>query len=95
MSAASMSEYQHWNLLPRAYWLPPHGHGNGCDATGWAPLADVPAALEVRLLRAFRAAGVAAYAATVPSGELRVWVDSMRYGTAEDVLRHELLDLPR
>lgn len=91
MTGSASSEYERWHMLPRAYWLPPHGHGNGLDASGWAPIADVPATLESQLLRAFQAANVAAYAAMARPGWLRLWVDSMRYGSAEDVLRHELL----
>jgi hypothetical protein len=91
MGSSPAQDYERWHMSPRAFWLPPHGHGNGLQATGWAPLADVPAALEIPLLKAFRIAGVGAYAANVTRDSVRLWVDSMRYGTAEDVLRHELL----
>lgn len=96
-SGSSITEYERWHLLPRAFWLPPHGRGNGLDATGWAPIADLPAQLEAGVLDALRAAGVAGYA-SAPGGRsaatggqvVRLWVDSMRYRTAEDVLRVKL-----
>jgi hypothetical protein len=80
--------------VPRAYWLPPHGHGNGLDAPFWAPIADVPAKDVEALLDALREAGVPGYAAEVgppgPRRRVRIWVASLRYSTAEDALRTAL-----
>lgn len=90
MTGSLSSEYERWHLQTHAFWLPPHGRGNGLDATGWAPIADVDESREATLLAALRTARIAAYAGRVRSGQVRFWVDSMRYSTAEDVLRHEL-----
>jgi hypothetical protein len=94
-----------WPLSERgpAAWLPPFGHGNGLHAPTWAPIADVDGELVDDLLAAFAEAGVPAYASPVqwPSRRAgtrrnrlvtsqRLWVGSMRYATAEDVLRIEL-----
>jgi hypothetical protein len=80
--------------LARAYWLPPHGHGNGLDAPAWAPIADVPPDDVEALLAALRVAGVPGYAAGVgPPGKrrsYRLWVASLRYSAAEEVLRTTL-----
>jgi hypothetical protein len=80
--------------VPRAYWLPPHGRGNGLDARAWAPIADVPARDVEFLLDALRDADVPGYAAKVgPPGlrrQCRIWVASLRYSTAEDALREAL-----
>lgn len=77
--------------LPRAYWLPPHGHSNGLDAPAWAPIADIPTQDVELLLAALRVAGVPGYAAAVgPPGKrrsYRLWVASLRYSAAEEVLR--------
>lgn len=98
VAGSPVTEYELWHMLPRAYWLPPNGHGNGLDATGWAPLADVPDALSDQLLDVLRAAGVAGYVAATGGcrariGQrrvVRVWADAMRYATAEDVVRKVL-----
>jgi hypothetical protein len=86
-------------------WLPPFGHGNGLDASSWAPIADVDPALADPLLEAFRDAGVPPHAAPVgltprraprrrrgrrANPDHRIWVGSQWYATAEDVLRTQL-----
>lgn len=69
--------------LARAYWLPPHGHGNGLDAPAWAPIADIPPEDVEVLLATLRVASVPGYAAGVgPPGKrrsYRLWVASLRY----------------
>jgi len=52
----------------RAAWLPLFGRGNGLDAPGWAPLADVGEEFVDALLAAFREAGVPAH--TAPSASV-------------------------
>lgn len=47
----------------RAAWLPPFGRGNGLEAPGWAPLAEVDEQVVDALLAAFLEAGVPAHAA--------------------------------
>jgi hypothetical protein len=85
----------------RIAWLPPFGHGNGLDASSWAPIADVDPELADPLLEALRDAGVPAHAAPVelaprhrrrrkPTPDHRIWVGAQWYATAEDVLRSEL-----
>ncbi|MGI8869436.1 MAG: hypothetical protein ACR2F6_11445 [Mycobacteriales bacterium] len=81
----------HTSRLGRPFWLPPWGVGNGLPATGWAPIADVPERLEKPLLRALRTAQVAACAANVRSGTVQFWVDSLRYATAEDIVRRVMI----
>ena len=84
--------------LPRLWWLPRGGHGNGLDDTAWAPFLDVPPDVAAEVLAAFAAAGVPAYAAPAPAGWYRrtsrraglpvsrVWVGTSAYGRAEDAL---------
>lgn len=85
--------------IPRAYWLPPHGHGNGLDAAAWAPIADVATQDVEFLLDALRDADVPGYAAEVgPPGRrrrCRIWVASRRYSSAEDALRDALKMISR
>ena len=80
--------------VSRVYWLPPCGRDNGLDAPAWAPIADVPEELVDHLLAVLATADVPAYAGRVrlrsAAGRWRVWVGSLRYATAEDVLRHAL-----
>lgn len=47
----------------RAYWLPPHGRGNGLEALFWAPLAVLPGARVDAVLRALHEEGIPAWAA--------------------------------
>ncbi len=87
----------------RLWWLPSHGRGNGLSDTGWAPIADIDAAIVAPLLVELRAAGVPAHAAprtqrprhvrrrTPPGGpRCRLWVGTSAYARAEDVLRTSL-----
>jgi hypothetical protein len=99
MSASAPLPVSQPDRFGRLWWLPAGGRGNGLDDAGWAPIADVDAALVDPLFRAFRVAGVAAYAAPLPrsahsprrralmpSGRFRVWVGTSAYGRAEEVL---------
>jgi hypothetical protein len=92
--ASLRSETAGYGPVPRAYWLPPHGYGNGLDAPSWAPIADVTAKDVDVLLDALCEAQVPGYAAEVgPPGSrrrVRIWVASLCYSTAEDVLRTAL-----
>ena len=93
MTAGTYHEWSHSDLT-RAHWLPPCGRGNGFDAPAWAPIADVPDELVDHLLAVLATADVPAYAGRVrlrsAAEPWRVWVGSLRYATAEDVLRHAL-----
>lgn len=94
-----MSEYRTAEVrgLPRLYWLPAQGHGNGYEATSWAVILDVRAGeVAEELLRALADQQVAAY--TAPAGGLRhdtfrIWVGSDAYGAAEGVLLRVLPEL--
>lgn len=89
VDASSSSGSPGGEAVSRAYWLPPHGRGNGLDASAWAPVADVPADDVAALLAELAAADVPGYAAEVGKGSrtrCRIWVGSLRYATAEDVL---------
>ncbi|MBN9743315.1 hypothetical protein DMP23_19765 [Amycolatopsis sp. A1MSW2902] len=70
------------------FWLPPHGVGNGIDAQAWAEIADLTAEELDQVFAALADAGIAGYAATVHGrpDRYRLWVDSLRYLHAEDVL---------
>ena len=80
--------------LGRAFWLPPGGTDNGIDATAWAELVDLEAREVVPVLGLLASAGIAAYVA-IPAGHFahprkpichRLWVDSLQYHHAEDLL---------
>lgn len=82
------------------FWLPPGGIDNGVFASYWAQLADLEADDVGPVLALLAAAGVGGYAA-IPSGgrrhrgqptSHRVWVDSLHYHRAEDVLMAYLND---
>jgi hypothetical protein len=88
----------------RMFWLPPHGFGNGISAGAWAELAyltedEVPA-----VLFALTDDGIAGYVAVLNpqlhvraddvSTTYRLWVDSLRYRHAEDVLMEVLRGRP-
>jgi hypothetical protein len=75
--------------------LPPNGFGNGIDAAAWAEIADLPREELPGVLRALTHARIGAYAAPLRKGTrgpgargavYRVWVDTRRYLSAEDVL---------
>jgi len=76
------------------FWLPPGGTDNGVWASFWAELADLDAADIDPILRLLAEADVGGYVAT-PGGRAhrqgrpvvhRLWVDSLRYHRAEDLL---------
>jgi len=86
-----------WSSVGRArmFWLPPGGFGNGLPATAWAQIADLTADNLAEVLFALTDAGIPAYVAESsrrPRGRSRqptrywLWVDSMKYGRAEDLL---------
>jgi hypothetical protein len=86
----------------RLWWLPSHGRSNGLSDVGWAPIADIGAAIVTPLLAELRAAGVPAHAAPItrrprhvrrrtPGGpRCRLWVGTSAYARAEEVLRISL-----
>jgi hypothetical protein len=76
------------------FWLPPGGVDNGVWASAWAELADLDAAEVAPVLRLLADADVGGYVGT-PGGGIkrpdrraihRLWVDSLQYHRAEDVL---------
>lgn len=77
------------------FWLPPGGIGNEIFAEYWAELADLDASDVGPVLDRLADAGIGGYVAT-PGGTLsrnlrrhptrRLWVDSLQYHRAEDVL---------
>lgn len=74
------------------FWLPPGGSDNGVWATYWAELADLEVSDVDPVLALLADAGVGGYVAT-PGGQHfrrspihRLWVDSLQYHRAEDVL---------
>jgi hypothetical protein len=76
------------------FWLLPAGTDNGVWASAWAELADLDPVDIGPVLRALATAGVGGYVAT-PGGHARhrrqdathrLWVDSLQYHKAEDVL---------
>jgi hypothetical protein len=76
------------------FWLPPGGTDNGVWATYWAELADLEPDDVGPVLALLANADVGGYIAT-PGGRLRnracspihrLWVDSLQYHRAEDLL---------
>ena len=76
------------------FWLPPGGTDNGVWASSWAELADLDADDIDAVLGLLARADVGGYVAT-PGGRAhrpgqpivhRLWVDSLRYHKAEDLL---------
>jgi hypothetical protein len=76
------------------FWLPPGGTDNGVWASAWAELADLEASDVGAVLGLLADADVGGYVAT-PGGHPprpgqavihRLWVDSLQYHRAEDVL---------
>jgi hypothetical protein len=76
-----------------AYWLAPGGRDNGVWADTWTQIADLEADDVSEVLDLLARADVGGYAA-IPGGRARMkaplrhrlWVDSMQYGLAEDVV---------
>jgi hypothetical protein len=80
------------------FWLPPGGTDNGVWASAWAELADLDADDVGPVLGLLASAGVGGYVAT-PGGRAhrrkqmvvhRLWVDSLQYHRAEDLMRQYL-----
>lgn len=74
------------------FWLPPGGVDNGVWASAWAELADLEPSDIAAVLHLLTEADVGGYIAT-PGGASRtgrvihrLWVDSLQYHRAEDVL---------
>jgi hypothetical protein len=76
------------------FWLPPGGTDNGVWASAWAELADLGGDDIDPVLDLLASADVGGYVAT-PGGRARrrgqqavhrLWVDSLQYHKAEDVL---------
>lgn len=76
-----------------AYWLAPGGRDNGVWADTWTQIADLESHDVAEVLDLLARVDVGGYAA-IPGGRARLkgplrhrlWVDSMQYGLAEDVL---------
>ena len=85
------------------FWLPPNGFGNGIGASAWAELADLPEGELEAVMFEMTDARIAAYvaiprAAPHPADPhapvmYRLWVDSLRYRHAEDLLMEVLAKL--
>ncbi|WP_020502531.1 hypothetical protein [Sciscionella marina] len=83
------------------FWLPDTGFGNGVPASHWAELADLPEGELAPVLFALFEADIGAYAARrhpplrLPDAHspYRLWVDSLYYRSAEEVLMTELARL--
>ncbi len=80
------------------FWLPPGGIDNGVWASAWAELADLDADDVDAVLGLLASADVGGYVAT-PGGRAhhwgrlmvhRLWVDSLQYHKAEDLLMAHL-----
>lgn len=76
------------------FWLPPGGTDNGVWASAWAELADLDADDIDAILGLLASADVGGYVGT-PGGRAhrlrqpnlhRLWVDSLQYHKAEDLL---------
>ena len=87
----------------RAFWLPPGGFGNGIDASAWAEIADLTEDELPKVLFALTESRIAGYVAIVHAKPVeagnthivyRLWVDSLRYLQAEDVLMKVLRSRP-
>jgi hypothetical protein len=77
-----------------SYWLAPGGRDNGVWADIWVLIADLETDDASEVLDLLANADVGGYAA-IPGGHrarakrpacVRLWVDAMQYGRAEDVL---------
>jgi hypothetical protein len=76
------------------FWLPPDGRDNGVWAVTWALIADLESDDAVPVLDVLAEAGIGGYTASradlgdptgTPVGH-RLWVDSMQYRRAQQVL---------
>lgn len=106
--AAPVSRPVEWRgKVPRLWWLPPGGFGNGLDDDSWAPVLEISERTVPKLLRELRLAGVPAYAAPahsaadalragsgVPPGYM-LWVGCSAYGEAEATLLAVMPSLAR
>jgi hypothetical protein len=95
--SAETRYYRYWSAQPSPYWLPPLGTGNGLPALAWAPIADLSEREAVVMLDVCAQRGIAAFTGPRDGGRpqrrrviYRVWVDSRRFGAAEDALRRAL-----
>jgi hypothetical protein len=95
VAAWQTRSYSHRPAASHAYWLPPHGVGNGFSARAWAPIADLSEQEAFAMLSSCAAAGIAAFISPRNGGRpqrgpvvYRAWVDSEHFGAAEDALRH-------
>jgi hypothetical protein len=90
----------------RPYWLPPYGYGNGLDALFWACLAELPQTLVPMVLEALRDQDIPGWAAPVKVPEqlrwagdgrapYRLWVATIWFGGAEEVLMRVLHEHPQ
>ena len=81
------------------FWLPPGGIDNGVWASFWAELADLEPGDVSPVLALLAQADVGGYVATPGGGAShprraiihRLWVDSLQYHRAEDLLMGYLL----
>lgn len=76
------------------FWLPPGGIDNGVPASYWAELADLECCEFRQVLALLAGADIGGYVAT-PGARTRnsdrppihrLWVDSLQYHRAEDIL---------
>lgn len=90
----------------RPSWLPPYGYGNGLDALFWACLADLPQPVVPLVLEGLREEDIPGWAAPVKvprqlrwAGDspapYRLWVATIRFGAAEEVLMRVLHEHPQ
>ena len=105
MSVSNESQISAVDLmqLGRPYWLPPYGHGNGLDALFWVCIAEIPRSVVSVVLDALRALDIPGWVAptTAPykthgvedgTAAYRLWVATIQFDSAEDVLMRVLND---
>ncbi|MER5390372.1 hypothetical protein [Saccharopolyspora sp. NPDC002686] len=72
------------------FWFPPGGFDNGVPASSWAELADIGADQLADVLFTLAEARIAGYVAHPAgrraTGKYRLWVDTLQYRHAEDLL---------
>jgi hypothetical protein len=91
--SSPINPISHPTRLGMEFWLPPGGADNGVWASNWAELADLEPDDVGPVMRLLAASDVGGYVAT-PRGRVsgrravihRLWVDSLQYHRAEDVL---------